>query len=47
MYVLRDLLGGQGAERVLDQLRALGCVIQRCPSDHGVLAILLDDGRAA
>ena len=41
MFVLRDLLGGQSAERVLDELRAIGYVIQRTPSDHGVLAILL------
>lgn len=46
-FELRDLLGGQGAERVLDDLRGLGFRIQRTPSDHGVLAVLLTEARAA
>lgn len=46
-FELRDLLGGTGAERVLDELRSIGFSIQRTPSDHGVLAVLLDEMRAA
>lgn len=46
-FELRDLLGGQAAESVLDSLRAIGHRIQRTPSRDGVLAILLDDAEVS
>ncbi len=39
---IRSYLGGVGPETVLDELRALGHVVQRTPSSDGILAILLE-----
>ncbi len=39
---LRDRFGGANPEIVLDEVRAHGHIVQRTPSDHGVLAILID-----